>query len=402
MNIIYISYDGMTDPLGQSQVIPYVIELAKKGYNFNIMSYEKPDRFKQLGESVRRQLDGNSIKWRPFRYHKRFSVLATSYDVFLGFLFLLFFIPIHKIRTLHCRSYIASVFGVLFHKIYSTRFIFDMRGFWADERVEGRIWKGEGVLYRLVKLFEKKMLNSADEIIVLTETAKTIIRRWGYSVNNVSVIPCCTDTDYFRSDTGNPSLLRKRHSLTGKFVFVHTGSLEYWYMKEAMLDYFKIAKEFAPQAHFLILSHSDKREISKLIQDKNLSINDFTMLSVSFADMPKYLAMADAGLIFITPVFSKKASCPTKFAEYLSCCLPVIINNEIGDLEDYVTENNIGVVVRGFNENEYRQTFKRFLALLNDGNLKVRCRQVACDNFSLSSGVNRYYEVYSRLNELHC
>lgn len=402
MKIVYISYDGMTDPLGQSQVIPYVIELAKKGYNFIIMSYEKPNRFKQLGESVRKQLNDNSIKWKPLRYHKRVSILATSYDVFLGFLYLSFFIPRYKIKTLHCRSYIASVLGVLFRKIYGTKFIFDMRGFWADERVEGRIWKGKGALYRLVKLFERKMLKNADEIIVLSESAKAIVSSWGYPVNNVSVIPCCVDTEYFRPDTGIPSVLRKKYCLTDKFVFVHTGSLEYWYMKEAMLDYFKIAKELAPQAHFLILSHSDKREISKLIQDKNISIRDFTMLSLPFADMPKYLAMADVGLIFITPVFSKKASCPTKFAEYLSCCLPVIVNNKIGDLEDCVIENNIGVVVRDFNENEYRQTFKKLLNLLNDKDLKARCRQVACDNFSLNTGVNRYYEVYSRLNELPC
>ena len=26
-------------------------------------------------------------------------------------------------------------------KIFGTKFIFDMRGFWADERVDGDIWK---------------------------------------------------------------------------------------------------------------------------------------------------------------------------------------------------------------------------------------------------------------------
>jgi len=28
---LYLSYDGMTDPLGQSQVLPYIIGLQKKG-----------------------------------------------------------------------------------------------------------------------------------------------------------------------------------------------------------------------------------------------------------------------------------------------------------------------------------------------------------------------------------
>ena len=28
--ILYISYDGITDPLGQSQILPYIIGLTKK------------------------------------------------------------------------------------------------------------------------------------------------------------------------------------------------------------------------------------------------------------------------------------------------------------------------------------------------------------------------------------
>jgi hypothetical protein len=44
MNVIYISYDGMTDPLGQSQVIPYLIGLTKKGHNISIISCEKTTR----------------------------------------------------------------------------------------------------------------------------------------------------------------------------------------------------------------------------------------------------------------------------------------------------------------------------------------------------------------------
>ena len=41
-NILYLSYDGMTDPLGQSQVLPYLIGLTKEGFTFHIISFEKP------------------------------------------------------------------------------------------------------------------------------------------------------------------------------------------------------------------------------------------------------------------------------------------------------------------------------------------------------------------------
>ena len=43
--ILFISYDGMTDPLGQSQVIPYLSGLTKFGYGFTILSCDKPEKF---------------------------------------------------------------------------------------------------------------------------------------------------------------------------------------------------------------------------------------------------------------------------------------------------------------------------------------------------------------------
>ena len=39
-NILYLSYDGMTDPLGQSQVLPYLAGLSKKGFRFHLISFE--------------------------------------------------------------------------------------------------------------------------------------------------------------------------------------------------------------------------------------------------------------------------------------------------------------------------------------------------------------------------
>lgn len=48
-NVLYLSYDGMTDQLGQSQVIPYLQGLSKEGYSFTLISFEKPERFEKVG-----------------------------------------------------------------------------------------------------------------------------------------------------------------------------------------------------------------------------------------------------------------------------------------------------------------------------------------------------------------
>ena len=46
--ILFISYDGMTDPLGQSQVIPYLQGLSKHGYEIFLLSCEKKQAFTRI------------------------------------------------------------------------------------------------------------------------------------------------------------------------------------------------------------------------------------------------------------------------------------------------------------------------------------------------------------------
>lgn len=58
---------------------------------------------------------------------------------------------------LHCRSYLAGLIGLYCKQKFNSGFIFDMRGFWADERIEGGIWKKSSPIGAyLYKYFKKK------------------------------------------------------------------------------------------------------------------------------------------------------------------------------------------------------------------------------------------------------
>ena len=46
-SVLYLSYDGMTDPLGQSQVLPYLKGISKAGYTVHLVSYEKKEKYKK-------------------------------------------------------------------------------------------------------------------------------------------------------------------------------------------------------------------------------------------------------------------------------------------------------------------------------------------------------------------
>src|SRR5678815_964844 len=83
--ILYISYDGMLEPLGQSQVLAYLEKLAA-GRTIHLISFEKPDDWKESShrEAVRRRIAAAGIAWHPLRYHKRPTAPATAYDIAQG------------------------------------------------------------------------------------------------------------------------------------------------------------------------------------------------------------------------------------------------------------------------------------------------------------------------------
>jgi hypothetical protein len=68
--ILFISYDGMTDPLGQSQVIPYLQGLSKAGYQIFLLSCEKKQVYEQNKAAIQQLLDESKIKWIPLNYTK--------------------------------------------------------------------------------------------------------------------------------------------------------------------------------------------------------------------------------------------------------------------------------------------------------------------------------------------
>ena len=200
INVLYISYDGMTDPLGQSQVIPYLIGLTKSGYSFTLLSCEKEENFQQHQQKIQQILSENNIHWQPISYTKKPPVFSTIYDVFRIIKHAKKLHREKQFSIVHCRSYIAALVGMKMKKQLGVKFIFDMRGLWADERVDGKLWNLKNPLFLLVynyfKKKEKAFLEHADYTISLTQNAKDELHSWKHIQHQpikIEVIPCCVD-----------------------------------------------------------------------------------------------------------------------------------------------------------------------------------------------------------------
>jgi glycosyltransferase involved in cell wall biosynthesis len=401
INVLYISYDGMTDPLGQSQVIPYLQGLSKLGYAFTLISFEKPERYEKNKASISALLQQSNIDWQPLPYTKRPPVLSTIWDLQK---MKLKAVQLHRqkqFKIVHCRSYISAMVGMDMQKQFGVKFLFDMRGFYADERVEGGIWKLSNPLFKLVyKFFKKKeelFFSSVDYSVCLTKKGKDIIHTWKNIKNqpiHIEVIPCCADLDLFSEKSIDSSLLqqlKQQFNLTGnEFVLSYLGSVGTWYMLNEMLDFFKCLLRTKPNARFLFITSDTSVDILLKAKNKGIPEACFIITPAPHKQVPTYLALSNCSIFFIKPVFSKSASSPTKQGEIMGMGLSHICNAGVGDVDDIIDEKS-GVLIKTLNNSEYEKAIQK---LLNSNYDKDYIRQRAEQIYSLVVGVEKYRQIY--------
>lgn len=404
--ILYISYDGATEPIPQSQVLAYLRQINKNGINFCWLSFEKnnsPLRVKEKRKSFEMELLKDNIRWFGLYYHKQPYLMAKIFDILNGIIYGSYLIVKQRIKIVHGRGEVSSFICYFLKRIFGLKFIYDRRGYMADDYVQGGMWKrGKNILYALLKSIDRKLLLSADAVVVLTERiARILVKENAWLADKIYTIPCCVDLDRFKFSEEESTAKRKllaKLKLENKFIFMYLGSLGTWYMLEEMIDFFIASKDKIPNAHFLILTMSDHTIAREAIARKKQISSDFTILNIPHSVMPEYIGLASVALIFIKPVFSKLSSSPTKFSECLACGVPVIINSNIGDCDELIRKNNIGVVADKFEDSIYRKALDELTALMEDDlGLRRRCRQVAEEFFPLKRGVNSYTSIYLKL-----
>jgi len=404
--VLYISYNGMLDPLGQSQVIPYLKELSHVGVRFILLSFERERAYTPAGvgqcRELQRELAQHNIDWHWLRYHKRPSLPATMFDVAQGIRLGRRLVKENKIELVHARSHIAARIALALKRRFGLKFIFDVRGLMADEYVDAGHWRKDSVYYSITKASERKALAAADGVVTLTDAIWPFIAKSdGLRGRDVihEVVPCCADLNLFTFRAEERERLRKELGVEDRFVIVYSGSIDGWYLTEEMADFFVTLRQHEPRAHLLWLTTGSHARVRELMQARGMTTQEYTLHTASTKDVPSYLSASDAGLAFIKPCFSKLASSPTKFAEYLACGLPIVINRGVGDSDSLAQEHKIAAMVNDFNPDEYARAAEDLFRMTADPeNTRRRTREVAEKLFDVRGlGLDRYVRLYEKV-----
>jgi glycosyltransferase involved in cell wall biosynthesis len=393
----------MTDSLGQSQVLPYLIGLSKEGFSFHLISFEKEERFEKNKKHIQAICDTAGIVWHPLSYTKKPPLLSTIYDVqrMKGLAHRL-----HKefnFKIVHCRSYISALVGLGMKKRFGTKFLFDMRGFWADERIDGNIWSLSNPVFKTVYTYFKKkeiqFFSQADHVISLTHNGKNEIESWKEFASvkpSIDVIPCCVDLELFDPEKITPADqngLRNKIGLSpNDYLLGYVGSIGTWYMLPEMLDFFKVLQEQKPHAKFLFVTGEKPETIFSKAIEKGIPESSILVTSCLHKEVPLFISIFNSSIFFIRPTYSKKASSPTKQGEIMAMGIPLICNAGVGDTDLIVEKYHSGIVLKELNEMEYRSNLE-----IEESFDREQTMFGAKEFYGLEVGVKRYLKVYQKL-----
>jgi glycosyltransferase involved in cell wall biosynthesis len=384
VRVLLASYDAIADGPGRSQTIPYLRGLAGLGHSMSMLSFERREVLADAARlaEVEAELGGapwTRVPWRRSPARDLASGLAAMRRAVKG----------HRAALVHARGYVPAFLA----QRLGVPFLFDMRGFWPDERADGGLWKRTGLGYRIWKRIERTLCRDARAIVVLTERAKGELRRLGLApaATAVRVIPTCADLARFRPV---PAAERPPECDGDTPRYLVLGSTGTWYLREETLDLAALALRRDPRAMLHVLTLDAPAPLAAGLARRGVPSDRVLVRAVPPADVPRWISGARAAFVLLRSTWSKGASCPTKFGELLGCGVPVVMSAGIGDADRILGADGVGVTVSGYDE----ASLGRALAALDDlhaaGGAAERCRALAEREFALPSGVERYDAAY--------
>ncbi len=333
--VLYVTYDGVLEPLGARQIIPYLTLLAKAGLEILLVSFEKPaDRGTEAERALRHSLERAGIEWTALAYHAGPALLTTAWDVLRGRGVVSDLVRNRHVALLHARSYVAATMA-LPAVGEATGLVFDMRGFWIDERLESGRWSRGHPAVGPARRLERRLLDEAHGIIHLSEAARGLVGRLApVRTRHQVVVPTCVDMDAFVPALDSAAT-RASLGLDGRPLLLHAGTLSGWYLGADTLA--AGARFEALGGQFVVLTR-ELDEVTRLVEGGAVPP---TARTVDPDEVPLWMGVADVGLSLVRPTFAKTASMPTRVGEYLSSGMAVAATAGVGDLDTHFSHTEV-------------------------------------------------------------
>ena len=220
----------------------------------------------------------------------------------------------------------------------------DGRGAIAAEWNEYHVVPDEIMKKAITGQEQSAVLKSDYRIAVSSRLVNYWKETFGYTSSDHVVIPCTLNSKFNATVFTDEDIHRQRVEEgfnDTDIVMVYSGSTAGWQSLDA-LGYILgkvLTKSFSYK--LLFLSKEDKNITNLKSRFPGQVFNKW----IRYHEVKKILAACDYGILFREFSITNKVASPTKFAEYLSSGLPVIISENLGDYSDFVRKEKCGIVI---------------------------------------------------------
>lgn len=393
--VLYIVYWGAGEVTGKSWILPHVKSLAARGAKLTLVTFEKPADLARADEiaEIERTLKSASIEWIPLRYHKSPKIPATAFDVLHGVARGAAANMRGRFDIIHARTFIGGLIGHALTSVIRAKLIYHNEGFYPDEQVDAGVWAAESLPHRVAKSLEEKMYARADAIIAMSHCGKKIIENLPAvrcKRTPVIAIPAAVNLEHFRWD--DPSLFRAQ---AGDVIyFIYIGSVGGRYMLDAVGRFVAVASQEIGSAYLRVLTKADCESVASVLSRTDLPNDAWSVDSVPHMAIPDELAAQHVGLFFLSQGLSEHGCSPTKIGEYWAAGLPVVTTPNVGDTEEIIRRERVGVIVSEHSDAAYSRAVHDLRTLLLDADLPSRCRRVAETHYALQPAIERQFKLY--------
>jgi len=406
MHVLYITYDGLLDPLGGSQILPYIKLLSSEKLKYYIISFEKSERFNSNANKLSDELKKLNIVWIPLIFTKQYGLLGKMWDMIKMYLSSLVIAIVNNITVVHARSHLAAQVGLFLKRILKTKLIFDFRGLWVDERVDKNGWdlsrRFDRIQYRYFKKNEEILLKLSDHIVVLTTAVlNELLRLKQCTSESVTVIPCCADFDHF---TIVDDTVRVQHRINVRIpeksvVFGYLGSVGSMYMTDRYFYLLCVAMSLRDDVYAVVITH----DIDQLKEVMNAMLpkiyhNRVFITSATRDAVPEMLSLIDILVNFVLPSYARISMSPTKLAECFATGIPVICNPGVGDVAEQIDCLRAGVLVDPASKDDIIKCIYNIDKIRSMGGHRLRV--AASMMLGLDIAIKRYRSVYTKIEEM--
>lgn len=390
--------DSILAPIFQIHSYPLLNEL-KHYYDITIISIEEKltirnnyNQFIQQKKNIEKDYQLKIIIYRsPFFLPKILKQLI----IILPKLFVL--TKINNFKYFHARGYLPAILLNYLKKINDIKFVFDMRGAFVDEMKLINQLSEDNLKVKLWRMFERKTINNSDQIVVVSEQFNNYIES-KYRAHKINVIKNSIIKEKLSINDYNKIRIQFRDELNiqDKLVWIYSGSNFNWQLIDRAIELFAFATQKRSDLFFLFLTRDDVTEITSKFVKCSISNDKYKILTVESKHVRNYLIASDLGILLRENNIINNVSHPLKYVEYLKAGLPVLISKNIGDTQDIVMNNKLGVVLNSNSKNEFIKRFDEIINIIVNRNPQ-HILDVANKEYNFERCVLNYKEVYKNL-----